>query len=56
MVLNLTFLAREKGDSLAWHVEDAELIEAARKRLADWHASHDRPDSATRPNDALAKP
>jgi hypothetical protein len=55
MVLNLAFLARENGDSMAWHVEDAELVEAARKHLADWHASHDRPDSATQPNEALAK-
>jgi hypothetical protein len=55
MVLNLAFLARENGDSNAWHVEDAEFVEAARKHLADWQASHDRLDPTTRPNQALAK-
>jgi hypothetical protein len=42
MVLNLAFVARENGDSVAWHIEDAEFVEAARKHLADWHARHDR--------------
>jgi hypothetical protein len=55
MVLNLAFLARENGDSVAWQVEDAEFVEAASKLLADWHASHDRLDSATRPNQAFAE-
>ena len=40
LVLNLAFLAREDGDSLAWHIEDAEFVEAARKHLADWRAGH----------------
>jgi hypothetical protein len=55
MVLNLAFLARENGDSMAWQVEDAEFVEAARKHLADWNASHDGVGAANRPNQALAK-
>jgi hypothetical protein len=35
MLLNLAFLAREDGDRFAWDVEDAALVEAARKHLAD---------------------
>ena len=41
LVLNLAFLAREEGDARAWHIEDAEFVEAARKHLADWRAGHD---------------
>jgi hypothetical protein len=55
MVLNLAFLARENGDGMAWDVEDAEFVEAARKHLADWHASHDTHDAAVRPDSALAE-
>ncbi len=40
MILNLAFLAREDGDRLAWDVEDSELIDAARKHLADWYERH----------------
>jgi hypothetical protein len=40
LVLNLAFLAREDGDSLTWQIEDAELVRAARKHLADWRARH----------------
>jgi hypothetical protein len=51
LVLNLAFLAREDGYRLAWDLEDAEFIEAARKHLADWYASHgkfeDVPRSST---------
>jgi len=43
LVLNLAFLAREDGDSLAWNIEDEEFVEAARKHLADWRARHDAP-------------
>jgi hypothetical protein len=43
LVLNLAFLAREDGDSLAWNLEDAEFVDAARKHLADWRATHDIP-------------
>jgi hypothetical protein len=50
LVLNLAFMAREDGDRLAWHVEDAEFVEAARKHLADWYASHDKADDPARPN------
>ena len=28
----------EDGDRLAWDLEDAEFVEAARKHLADWYA------------------
>ncbi len=41
LVLNLAFLAREDGDRQAWNIEDAEFVEAARKHLADWQASHE---------------
>jgi hypothetical protein len=40
LVLNLACLAREDGDRLAWDLDDAEFVEAARKHLADWYASH----------------
>ena len=54
LVLNLAFLAHEDGDRLAWHVEDAEFVEAARKHLADWYASHGQSADASRPDPALA--
>jgi hypothetical protein len=40
LILNLAFLAREDGDRFAWDVEDSELVEAARKHLADWYEHH----------------
>ena len=46
LVLNLAFLAREDGDSRAWHLEDAEFVEAARKHLADWRLGHGSLDDA----------
>jgi hypothetical protein len=53
MILNLAFLAREDGDRFLWDVEDAELIAATRKHLADWNARRgeegeeaDQPDPA----------
>jgi hypothetical protein len=46
LVLNLAFMAREDGDRAAWHLEDSEFIEAARKHLADWYTSHGEPDQA----------
>jgi hypothetical protein len=54
MILNLAFLAREDGDRSIWDMEDAELIEAARKHLADWHARHGEGDEASRPSPAPA--
>lgn len=54
MVLNLAFLAREDGDAQAWHIEDAEFIEAARKHLDDWYASHGKPKGNSQANPALA--
>ena len=48
LVLNLAFLAREDGDRLAWDLEDAEFIEAARKHLADWYSSHAEFDNVPR--------
>jgi hypothetical protein len=53
LVLNLAFLAREDGDSLAWRIEDAEFVEAARKHLADWRAGQD--SLADNSRSALAK-
>ena len=38
LILNLAFLVREDGDQSLWDIEDAELVEAARKHLADWNA------------------
>jgi hypothetical protein len=55
LVLNLAFLAREDGDRLAWDVEDAEFVQAARKHLADWYASHGRSDDAPRSNTVLTQ-
>ena len=40
LVMNLAFLAREDGDSHAWHIEDVEFVEAARKHLTDWRQRH----------------
>jgi hypothetical protein len=53
LVLNLASLAREDGDRLAWQVEDAEFVEAARKHLADWNAGHGKPDEATHSDPSL---
>ena len=55
LVLNLAFLAREDGDRQAWNVEDAEFVQAARKHLADWYASHDKSDDTTRTDPALSR-
>jgi hypothetical protein len=41
MLLNLAFMVREGGDRSLWDLDDAKLIEAARKHLADWHDRHD---------------
>jgi hypothetical protein len=55
LVLNLAFLAREDGDRLAWNVEDAEFVDAARKHLADWYATHGKPDGAPPSSLSLAQ-
>jgi hypothetical protein len=55
LVLNLAFLAREDGDRLAWDLEDAEFIEAARKHLDDWYASHGKSDDVPRSDPALTQ-
>ena len=55
LVLNLAFMAREDGDRLAWNLEDAEFVAAARKHLVDWYASHGKSDDALQSNQALAK-
>jgi hypothetical protein len=55
LILNLAFLAREDGDRQAWHLEDEEFVEAARKHLADWYAGHGRPDATASPDHALAE-
>ena len=55
LVLNLAFLARENGDRLAWDLEDAEFVEAARKHLADWHATHGEPGDVPRPDPVLTQ-
>jgi hypothetical protein len=55
LVLNLAFLAHDNGDRVAWDVEDAEFVEAARKHLADWYASHGKPEGVPRPDPTLAQ-
>jgi len=55
LVLVLAHMAREDGDRLAWHVEDAEFVEAARKHLADWYASHGKSDDVPLPSPALTE-
>jgi len=55
LVLNLAFMAGEDGDRLAWHLEDSEFVEAARKHLADWFASHGKSDVVPGPEPALAE-
>lgn len=55
LVLNLAFLVREDGDSQAWHIDDGEFVEAARKHLADWYASHGKPDDASQMDPALSR-
>jgi hypothetical protein len=55
LVLNLAFLAREDGDRVAWDLEDAEFIEAARKHLADWHATRGKSEDAPQSETILTK-
>ena len=55
LVLNLAFLARDDGDRLAWDIEDAEFVAAARKHLADWYASHDKSNDVPRSNPVLTQ-
>ena len=55
LVLNLAFLAREDGDRVAWDLEDAEFIEAARKQLADWHATHGKSEDAAQSQTILTE-
>lgn len=55
LVLNLAFMAREGGDLQAWHIEDEEFVEAARKHLADWSVSHGKPDETSNPDPVLAR-
>jgi hypothetical protein len=55
LVLNLAFLAREDGDRRAWDLEDSEFVDAARKHLADWYATHDKSDHAPRTNTVLTQ-
>ena len=54
-MLNLAFTAREDGDTRAWHIEDTEFVEAARKHLADWYAEHGKPDEVLRPSPAASR-
>jgi hypothetical protein len=55
MILNLAFMAREDGDRFAWDVEDAELIEAARRHLADWYGHHGDGGETSRPTPEVAQ-
>jgi hypothetical protein len=55
LVLNIAFMAREDGDRVAWQLADEEFVEAARKLLDDWYASHGSPDDASRPDPELAR-
>ena len=38
MIANLAMLARGDAEGAIWEMEDAELLAAARKHLADWDA------------------
>jgi hypothetical protein len=38
MIANLAMLARGDTEGAIWDMEDAELLAAARKHLADWNA------------------
>jgi hypothetical protein len=42
MIANLARLARGHAEGALWEIEDAELLAAARKHLADWNARHER--------------
>jgi hypothetical protein len=55
LVLNLAFLARDDGDRLAWDLEDAEFVEAARKHLIDWYAAHGKSDDPPQSTTILAQ-
>ena len=54
-MLNLAFLARDDGDRLAWDLEDAEFVEAARKHLTDWYAAHGKSDDASQSTTVLTQ-
>jgi hypothetical protein len=41
MIANLAMLARGDDEGAIWNMEDAELLAAARKHLADWNARHE---------------
>jgi hypothetical protein len=41
MIANLAMLARGDAEGAIWDIEDAELLAAARKHLADWNARHE---------------
>ena len=38
LIANLSYLARGLSNESIWDVEDAELLEAARKHLQEWRA------------------
>jgi hypothetical protein len=38
LITNLSYLARGLSNESIWDVEDAELLEAARKHLLEWRA------------------
>jgi hypothetical protein len=48
LVINLAFLAREDGDRLAWDLDDAEFVEAARKHLAACYSSQGKSEKVLR--------
>ena len=41
MIANLAMLARGDAEGAIWDMEDAELLAAARKHLADWNSRHE---------------
>jgi hypothetical protein len=41
MIANLAMLARGDAEGAIWEMEDAELLAAARKHVADWNARHE---------------
>lgn len=40
LIANLAMLARGDAEGAIWELEDAELLAAARKHLADWNERH----------------
>jgi len=47
LIANLSYLSRGLSNESIWDMEDAELLEAARKHLEEWRARRSEPASVT---------